>query len=64
MKIRTYNENHSFMDNLESAIVKTQEAISSISYSSYPNINKETIINLEMAISIMEDMLEMDIFKP
>lgn len=64
MKIRTQNENYSFIENLESAIGKTQEAISNISYSSYPNVNKETIIKLETAISIMEDMLEMDIFKP
>lgn len=64
MKIRTQSENYSFIENLESAIGKTQEAIGSISYPSYPNINKETIIKLEMAISIMEDVLEMDIFKP
>ena len=64
MKIRTQNENHSFIENLESAIGKTQEAINNISYSSYPNINKEAIIKLETVINTMEEVLEMAIFKP
>lgn len=64
MKIRTQNENYKFIENLESAIGKTQEAIGEITYSSYPNINKEAIIKLETAINIMEEVLEMAIFKP
>lgn len=64
MKIRTHDENHSLIENLESAIGKTQEAISGISYSSYPNLNRDAIIKLETAIMMMEDVLEMGIFKP
>lgn len=64
MKIRTHDENYSLIENLESAIGKTQEAISSISYSSYPNLNRDAIIKLETAIMMMEDVLEMGIFKP
>lgn len=64
MKIRTHDENYRLIEHLESAIGKTQEAISSISYSSYPNLNRDAIIKLETAIMMMEDVLEMGIFKP
>ena len=64
MKICTHNENYELIGNLESAIGKTQEAIGSISYSSYPNLNREAIIKLETAIMMMNDVLEMSIFKP
>ena len=64
MKIRTQNENYKLIENLESAIGKIQEAIGSITYSSYPNLNKEAIIKLETAKDTMEEVLEMDIFRP
>ena len=64
MKIRTQNENYKLIENLESAIGKIQEAIGNITYSSYPNLNKEAIIKLEMAKDTMEEVLEMAIFKP
>lgn len=64
MKIRTHDENYRLIEYLESAIGKTQEAVSNISYSSYPNLNRDAIIKLETAIMMMEDVLEMGIFKP
>ena len=64
MKIRTSNENYSYMENLESAIGKVQEAISCISYSSYPNINEDTIEQLKKAIDLMEYGLIRNIYKP
>ena len=64
MKIRTQNENYKLTENLETAIGKTQEAIGDIYYPSYLNLNREAIIKLETAIMMMEDVLEMSIFKP
>lgn len=64
MEIRTENENYRYTEYLESAIGKVQEAISNISYSSYPNINKDAIKQLEKAIDLMEYGLIRNIYKP
>lgn len=64
MKIRNKNENRVFADYLESAIDKTQQAIDSITYSSYPDMNKRTIAELEKAIDIIDKALNTCIFKP
>lgn len=61
---RNYEENYRFEDYLKSAIDKAEQAISNISYSFYPEVNKEAIAKLEKAISIMEDVVDTDIFKP
>jgi hypothetical protein len=53
-----------FYDYLESSIDKAELAINSISYSSYPEINKEVIAKIEKAITIMEEALEMEISEP
>ena len=53
-----------FMEYLESAIDKAEQAISNISYSSYPEINKDVIAKIEKAITIMEEALDMEIYKP
>ena len=53
-----------FMEYLESAIDKANQAISSISYSSYPEINKDPIATLRQAITLMTDALDMEIHKP
>lgn len=53
-----------FMEYLESAIDKAGQAISSISYSSYPEINKDPITTLRQAITLMTDVLDMEIHKP
>lgn len=56
--------NNRFMEYLESAIDKAEQAVSSISYSSYPEINKEVIAKIEKAVALMEDALDMEISKP
>ena len=53
-----------FMEYLESAIDKAEQAISNISYSSYPEINKDVIAKIEKAITIMEEALDMEIYRP
>ena len=64
MQIRTEHENQSFIETLESAIDKAEQAIGEISYSSYPEVNKDTIEQLKKAISIMEYGLVRNIYKP
>lgn len=64
MKIRTQKENNCFINYLKSAIDKAEQTVDTISYTFYPEINKEAITKLKKAIDIMEDVLDMDIFKP
>lgn len=64
MKIRNKNENIQFIKHIESAIDELKQAIDSITYTSYPDINKRTIATLEKAIDIMENVLNNCIFKP
>ena len=56
-------DNH-FGEYLESAIDKAEQAVSNISYYSYPEINKEVIETIEKAIDFLEDALDMEIFRP
>lgn len=64
MKVRTKTENYNYREYLESAIDKAQQSVDSITYTSYPEMNKRTIDNLKKAISLMEDSLKACIFKP
>lgn len=64
MKIRTKADNIRFTEHIESAIDKAQQGIDSITYTSYPEMNKRTIEKLKKAIDMMEDALEACIFKP
>lgn len=64
MKIRNKNENRSYIEHLESAIDEAKQAIDCITYISYPETNKRTVEKLKKSIDIMEDMLNMCIFKP
>ncbi len=64
MKIRNKNENIQFIKHLNNAIDELKQAIDTITYTSYPDINKRTIATLEKAIDIMENVLNNCIFKP
>lgn len=64
MKIRNKNDNIRYIDHLETAADKVQQAIDNITYTSYPEMNKRTIAKLEEAISILEHAMETCIFKP
>jgi transcription initiation factor IIE alpha subunit len=50
-----------FQHYIERAIGKLQEAESTITYTSYPERNKEIIIEIQTMIDKLEDMLEEDI---
>ena len=56
--------NNHYVEYLESAIDKAEQAVSNISYYSYPEINKEVIETIEKAIDFLEDALDMEIFRP
>lgn len=64
MKIRNKNENAVYLHHLESSIDELKQAIDSITYVSYPETNRRTVDKLRKAITIIEDMLNMCIFKP
>lgn len=64
MRVRNKNENIDFINYIKSAIDDVEQAIDGITYISYPEMNKRTKENLKKAIAIMEDTLNMCIFKP
>ena len=64
MRIRNKNENQNFIEHLESAVDKAEQAIDNITYTFYPQMNKRTIEKLKKAINILEEVQEMCIFKP
>ena len=64
MKIRNKNENNRYKNHIESAIDEIEQAIDTITYSSYPDINKRIIEKLKSAINIMDDAIDACIFKP
>ena len=64
MKIRTKSENYYFNEYIEESIDKAQQAIDSITYPTYPEMNKRTIEKLKKAKDMMEEALKMCIFKP
>ncbi|MBR5604276.1 MAG: hypothetical protein IKW51_08755 [Bacteroidales bacterium] len=64
MKIRNKSENNKYKNHVESAIDEIEQAIDSITYSCYPNINQRLIKELKKTVSIMNDALDACIFKP
>lgn len=62
---RDMEENCRFCEYLAVAIDKAEQAISNITYSTYPELNKETIDKIKKACEILDDVLDaMDIKKP
>ena len=64
MKIRNKNENTKFNRHIATAIDEIQQAIDSITYTSFPEINRRTIATLEKAINILKNVSKNCIFKP
>ena len=58
-------DNVRFCEYLSIAIDNAEQAISNITYSSYPELNKETIDKIKKACEILDDVLDtMDVKKP
>jgi hypothetical protein len=64
MKIRNKNENIQFIKHIENATDELRQAIDSITYISYPEVNQRTITTINKAIDILENVLRNCIFKP
>ncbi len=57
---RTKDENARYIDLMESAIDKAEQAIGSITYSSFPEINAELRKKIQNACCILEEALELE----
>ena len=64
MKVRNKNDNVRYINHIETAIDQANQAIDSITYSAYPELNQRTIAKLKAAIHSLEDALEAPLFKP
>lgn len=64
MKIRNKNENCYYAEYLKSAISEARQAVDTITYVSYPEVNQRTIAKLNKAIHMMNEALDGCIFKP
>ena len=64
MKVRNKNENVRYVNHIDSAVDQVQQAIDSISYSSYPDLNKRTIAKLQEALDLLDRARATPIFKP
>lgn len=64
MKIRNKNDNTEYTEFLKSAISEAKQAVDSITYESYPEINQRTIARLRKAIHVMREAIDTPIFKP
>lgn len=64
MEKREQYENIRFAEYIASSIDKAEQAISNITYCTYPEVNMEVIKKIEQAIEILDDVLDREIFKP
>lgn len=64
MKIRNKNENVRYSVYLETAIDQIEQAIDSITYSAYPELNTRTIARLREVIDNLDSISSTPIFKP
>lgn len=55
---RSAEENSRFCEHLADAIDKAEQAISNITYSSYPELNKDAIDDIQRACKILDDILD------
>ena len=62
---RSAEDNCRFCEYLAIAIDNAEQAISNITYSTYPELNKGTIDKIKKACEILDDVLDvMDVKKP
>ena len=64
MKVRNKSENINYIDYLETAIDQLEQAIDSITYTSYPEINQRLTAKLKEVINILDACSGAVIFKP
>lgn len=64
MKIRTGKENAHYINYLDTAIDQISQAIDSITYTVYPEVNQRLIAKLEEAVCTLEEASHACVFKP
>jgi hypothetical protein len=64
MKVRNKNDNIRYVDHLDEAIDKVEQAIDDITYSSYPELNKRLITKLQEVAELLEACSHAAVFKP
>jgi hypothetical protein len=64
MKIRNKKENSAYTGYLKIAIDQIDQAVDSVTYSSYPELNQGVITKLSEAIKLLEACTAAGIFKP
>lgn len=64
MKVRNKNDNLKYVDHLEEAIDKVEQAIDNITYSSYPELNKRLIAKLQEVAEFLDTCSHAAVFKP
>jgi hypothetical protein len=64
MKVRNKNDNIRYIDHLEVAIDKIEQAIDNVTYTSYPELNQRLIAKLRTAVDLLEACSHTAVFKP
>jgi hypothetical protein len=64
VKVRNKSDNTNYIDYLETAADQIEQAIDSVTYTSYPEINKRLAAKLKEAIDILDACSRAAIFKP
>ena len=64
MRVRNKKENSDYVEYLETAIDLINQAIDSVSYQGYPEINQNLIAKLEEAKGLLETCSRAGVFKP
>lgn len=64
MKIRNQIEKAPYVAYLKSAMSEVEQAIDSITYTAYPELNKRTIEKLQEVIDLLDKASAACIFKP
>lgn len=59
----TAEQNTEYIDLMESAIDKAEQAIAHITYTSFPQVNSDTIEKIKGACRILEEALQAEIYK-
>jgi hypothetical protein len=64
MKVRNRNENLNYIKHLKAAIDQIEQAVDSVTYVVYPELNQRLIAKLNEAADLLEACAHAGIFKP
>jgi hypothetical protein len=64
MKVRNRNENLNYIKHLKAAIDQIEQAVDSVTYVVYPELNQRLIAKLNEAADLLKACAHTGIFKP